>query len=37
MVQCRAVLLRLTTKAMDILAAKLFSTWEALWDSGEIN
>lgn len=36
-VQCRAVLLRLTTKAMEILAAKIFSTWETLWDSGEIN
>lgn len=35
--QCRAALRRLSAEAMEIFAAKLFSTWEALWDSGEIN
>lgn len=37
MMQYRAASLRLSAEAMEILAAKLFSTWEALWDSGEIN
>lgn len=37
MMQCSAASLKLSAEAMEILAAKLFSTWEALWDGGEMS